>query len=98
MLLDDVAGKALEVSRILHVDRRRIHAVTAGDGFLERILTPPGNDHLIAEVVQPLRERTPDARASAGEKDGIARRLHGCAPAFEGAAHVGGRCAGERRT
>ena len=47
---------------------------------LESVAPPARNDHGVAEVVQPMRERLADARASSGDEDGVSGEFHGLPP------------------
>jgi hypothetical protein len=51
-------------------------AVLAVDDRIECVASPTGDYDPVAARGELLRERTPDARSSAGDKDRISRQFH----------------------
>ena len=79
--------KRLDRDGIVDIEHDRVHIGSPGNGFLKRIETPPGNNHGIAQIMQPLCQRRADAAAATGDQKSVALRFHATSP-IGGARHM----------
>jgi hypothetical protein len=70
-------GKGADGRGTLDVQRNGFHAGIGGGGFLQSLLAAARDDHLVAERLKSLRQAPADARAAAGDQNGIASGIHG---------------------
>src|SRR5690554_3697991 len=76
MLGDDLLREALDCPRVFDVEGHRMHALSACDRFLQRLLAPTCDDHGVSERIETPRQFLADARPAAGYENCVACRLH----------------------
>ena len=76
ILLRHRRGERANGLRALNVQLRRPHTRIRRRRLLQRLLPPSRDDHRVAQRLKCLRQSAPDAGATAGNKNGVARKLH----------------------
>ena len=74
---DEFLAEVADGSRVFDVEIRRGQARIGFGGLIEDLLTTAGDDDFVAELVEGLGESAADARAAAGDEDGVAGDVHG---------------------
>src|SRR3546814_8903130 len=80
MLRENVFREGRDGIGIGDVERHRRHVRPPDDRGFQLGGVAAGDDDLVARVVPALREREADARAAAGDEDGVAAGLHCASP------------------
>src|SRR3546814_21159855 len=80
MLRDNVFREGRDGIGIGDVERHCRHVRPPGDRGFQLGGVAASDDDMVARVVPALREREADARAAAGDEDGVAAGLHYASP------------------
>ena len=76
MIANHALRKLRDGNAIRSIDDDRGHPFATGDRLVECIATAPGHDDMVARRVEPLCQRTADARPAACDQDRITGRIY----------------------
>ena len=76
MVRDHLGHDARNAHRVGHIQLHSMHPGVSRCDRVQRRGPPPGDDDLVAPLVQFLGQAAPDAGAPAGDQDRVAAELH----------------------
>jgi DNA-binding HxlR family transcriptional regulator len=73
----ELLGEGADAGGVFDVEDGGGHAGVGCDGLVEDLLAAAGDDDLVAEFMEGLCDAAADARAAAGDEDGVSGGFHG---------------------